>query len=193
MLGSFRTPPASSAASPSGPSDSPAPRTSLTRAGLIAGVLGLALALSACGSGGGGRDVASAGGSKKPSAEASQTTGDPMKDRLKYAACMRKQGIDMPDPGADGQDVTIPADQEKFQAAVDKCKQYLPHADGQAPGYGAEQKAADLKVAQCLRSKGVNASDPTDDGHMNIPDGDSQKTKDALKACGGSTSGKTGQ
>ncbi|MCY0924085.1 MULTISPECIES: hypothetical protein [unclassified Streptomyces] len=168
------------------------------RCALASAAMGMALALSACGGGGGGSsdDVASAGGEKKPSADAPQKEKSPeemQKARLKYASCMREQGIDMPDPDADGQQVAQPADAKKFQAAVDKCKQFMPNADGQAPGYSPEQKAKDVKLAQCLRGKGVEAEDPTADGMMNIPNGDSQKTQDALKACGAVSSGKAGQ
>ncbi|MEU5733191.1 hypothetical protein ABZ797_30345 [Streptomyces antimycoticus] len=163
---------------------------------LASAALGMVLVLSACGGGGGDDDVAGAGGEKKPSASASQKAKSPeemQKARLKYAACMREQGIDMPDPDPDGTNVVQPSDPKKFQAALDQCKQFMPNADGQAPAYTPEQKAKDVKLAKCLRDKGVEAEDPTDEGRMNIPDGESKKTQDALKACDAMSSGKTGQ
>ncbi|MCQ8193560.1 hypothetical protein [Streptomyces rugosispiralis] len=167
---------------------------------LASAALGMVLVLSACGGGGGDKDVASAGGEKKPSAGASQNAShkekspeEMQKARLKYASCMREQGIDMPDPDADGTNVVMPADPKKFQAALDQCKRFMPNADGRAPEYTPEQKAKDVKLAKCLRDKGIEAEDPTDDGRMNIPDGGSKKTQDALKACGAMSSGKTGR
>ncbi|WP_245687168.1 hypothetical protein [Streptacidiphilus griseoplanus] len=166
-----------------------------TRVPLAVGALAAALALSACGSGSSGSQVASGGGSRTPSAGSSQKSSDPQQARLQYAACMRSKGIDMPDPGANGTQVQVPSNPAKFEAAANACQHFLPNATGEgAGGYSAAQRAQDLKLAQCLRSKGVDAQDPTADGKMNIPDGDSQKTQDALKACGGGTvQGKAGQ
>jgi hypothetical protein len=164
-----------------------------TRLPLAVGALTAALALSACGSGSSGSHVASAGGSRTPSAGSSQKSSDPQHARLQYAACMRSNGIDMPDPGANGMKAQKPADTTKFQAAVNVCKHFLPNPTGQGGGYSAAQRAQDLKLAQCLRSKGIDAQDPTADGTMNIPDNGDQKTQDALTACGSFQKGRTGQ
>ncbi len=46
------------------------------------------------------------------------------KKMLEHARCMRKEGIDMPDPtfeGGMGEAIKIPADEKKFEAALKKC------------------------------------------------------------------------
>lgn len=47
------------------------------------------------------------------------------KKMLEHARCMRKEGIDMPDPkfdgGAMGEAMKLPADEKKFEAALKKC------------------------------------------------------------------------
>ena len=50
---------------------------------------------------------------------------------LKFAACMRKHGIDFPDPtvqsnGAVTQQLQVDPNDPSFQAAQDACKKYLP-------------------------------------------------------------------
>ena len=63
-----------------------------------------------------------------------------MQDRmLKFAACMREQGIDMPDPDFRGGGGSFPlpdnADSDEFRAAQEACKQYF----GPAGGSGTEE------------------------------------------------------
>jgi hypothetical protein len=106
---------------------------------------------------------------------------------------MRKNGVDMPDPGASSMKVTAPADPAKFSAAVEKCKQYMSSADGQAPNTDASSQAQQLKVAKCMRGKGLDVQDPSAGAPLNLPDPESTKTQNALKACGGEVSGKTGR
>ena len=49
--------------------------------------------------------------------------------RLKFARCMRDQGVDWPDPVA-GQGVTVPAQTPEFMAAFQKCSQQVPVGGG---------------------------------------------------------------
>jgi hypothetical protein len=67
---------------------------------------------------------------------------------LKFAACMRKHGIDFPDPtinanGGITQQLQIDPNDPNFQAAQDACKKYLPSGgkglttNGGGPGGGA--------------------------------------------------------
>jgi hypothetical protein len=53
---------------------------------------------------------------------------------LKYAQCMRKNGVNMPDPKpGGGLKLQAPqGSQEKIQAAEKKCQQYLPGAASQS-------------------------------------------------------------
>ena len=50
---------------------------------------------------------------------------------VKFTKCMREQGVNMPDPGANGQ-MQIPTgvSQDKLQAAQQKCQQYMPGGGG---------------------------------------------------------------
>jgi hypothetical protein len=164
-----------------------------TRAVLAAGAASRVLVLSACGAHDTGDDVASAKGSRTPTAGASAKSKDAQKARLQFAACMRRNGVDMPDPGADGTKLTMPSDPAKFSSAVEKCKQYMPSADGQGSVDSASANAQALKLARCLRGKGIDVPDPSADKPLNIPDAESQKTQDAMKACGGGVSGRAGQ
>jgi hypothetical protein len=94
---------------------------------------------------------------------------------LKFAACMRGNGVkDFPDPDASGQ-LTIDAiangssldiNSAAFKQAVSACKDLEP------PGFtgekrNAQQQAAGLRFAQCIRDNGVNDfPDPTSDGPL---------------------------
>lgn len=55
---------------------------------------------------------------------AAQLSEEDKKKMLEHARCMRKEGIDMPDPTFDGKGsfaMRIPKDEKKFEAALKKC------------------------------------------------------------------------
>lgn len=146
--------------------------------------LGLLLALGAtvtgCARPGGGDGVASAGGT--PTASASAAAGDnrrdPVKDQehfLKYAACMREHGIDMPDPQLDGGGVAMSlpqgTDKAKVDAANEQCKQFLPNG-GQPMKADPEMQEKMRRFSQCMRENGVpEFPDPSEDGGIRIEGG----------------------
>ena len=115
-------------------------------------VLAFSLALSACGIN---------AGAAKPT-----PTPDPQKAMLAFAQCMRAHGVDMPDPGANG-NVTIggagnPVDEATMEAAQNACKSKLPKGAHQPSA--AEQKQFQdqaIKYAQCMRQHGIDMPDPT--------------------------------
>src|SRR5689334_13568354 len=84
----------------------------------IAVLLGLLLALTACGS------------KEQPAAQK-----DEKGDMVKFAQCMRENGVDMPDPKEDGGGVGITIggedgaalDPEKMKTAHEACKKHLPN------------------------------------------------------------------
>ena len=127
-------------------------------------VAALALALTGLtGCGGSDTDdtgIASAGGTAAPSASAA-TTGD----GLKFAACMRENGIDMPDPdpssGAGGLQSlrTQNIDQTKLNAALQKCQQYRP-SGGQGNQANPQNQQQLQALAKCMREHGVDVPDP---------------------------------
>lgn len=86
--------------------------------------------------------------------------------QLKYAECMRGEGIDMPDPSANGS-VAMSLDDSNMaavQAAAEVCQGKL----GQMPAMNAEEQAAAEQeylewirgVAECYRENGFDMPDP---------------------------------
>lgn len=101
--------------------------------------------------------------------------------QLKFAQCMRAEGIDMPDPTEGGQAMTAPRDMDAFQKAGTKCQSELgdpPSRDGKS----AEQvREEGLKFAQCVRDAGYRMKDPEPGpGAKEIPAG---VPEDVLKKC----------
>ncbi|RJL31461.1 hypothetical protein [Bailinhaonella thermotolerans] len=168
-------------------------RTTRKRAGrlgaLAAVPLAFTLALGGCGGGGGeGGDVPSAGGSGgKPAAAAPTPTQDQHDLGLKYAQCMRENGVELPDPEP-GKPFTMRFDgsvpREKVQKAMDACKRFAPFKEGAAK----DPKRADAMraMSQCMRDNGVEKfPDPTDAGGIQIgPEvGDDPDFQEAQKKC----------
>jgi hypothetical protein len=120
-----------------------------------------ALGLAACGS----EENAPA---RSPDAEMKQA-------ELKFAQCMREQGIDFPDP-QDGRvgAVKVGGDTspEEFRAAAKECEKY--RKDVEPPELTEEQqqefKEAALAHARCMREHGIDFPDPTfsEDGGARI-------------------------
>ena len=111
------------------------------------------LALAACG---GGEAADSAGKSDQQQFEEAA---------LKQAQCMRRHGVDMPDPKPgqgiviDGRDV----DPERLEQARRRCEEALGELP--APELSAkdqrELRTAALKHARCMREQGIDFPDPT--------------------------------
>jgi hypothetical protein len=143
------------------------------RKGLVIGLL-LALGAAGCGGADGGDGVATAGGGGDGGTSASPTPG-PMSDeerQVKFAQCMRDQGVDMPDPEIDNGRVRVQmpggTDPQKAQAAMEKCKQYLPNG-GERRKPDAQQLDQLRKFAQCMRENGIpEFPDPNPDGGVQI-------------------------
>lgn len=103
------------------------------------------------------------------------TTATNLEQAVKFAACMRKNGVSaFPDPDASGQ-LTIDAiangssldtNSAAFKQAISACKDLEP------PGFtggkrSPEQQKAALKFAQCMRDNGVkDFPDPSDTGAL---------------------------
>ncbi|MFC5824387.1 hypothetical protein [Nonomuraea insulae] len=138
---------------------------------LVTAPLALTLVLTGCGADdGGGSDVASVAGTGTPAAASAKPSVDPQDKALKFAQCMRENGIDMPDPDGSGKfmmkfDKNTP--QEKVEAAQEACKQYAP--SGVRQGGGDPKMAENLrKVAQCMRDNGVEAYPDPEGGMMRL-------------------------
>jgi hypothetical protein len=144
-----------------------------------AGVL-LLTALAACSASAAGPDgvatLASAapdGASAAPSASLA-----PEDAMLAFAECMRDEGIDMPDPetnggpGSGGGRIAFGGgaggDQEKFQAAMEACDEFLQQARGARGEMDPEQLDRMLEFAGCMRDHGIPMPDPNTDGGIRI-------------------------
>ena len=117
-------------------------------------------------------------------------------DSVKFAECMREQGIDMPNPDPDEQgfNITIPegTSKEEVDAAMEACKEFQPNG-GEPMQLNAEQLAQMREFSECMREHGIeNFPDPSADGGIMIEsnpgdpnsiDPESQEFKDAQAAC----------
>ncbi len=136
----------------------PPPSTNIRRTIALAAI-GCTLVLAACGS-----------SSKPPAA-----TSNDHALGVKFATCMRGHGVpSFPDPETSG-GIQISVSLAKnpspaFKSAMQACKYLIP-ADTSPPVASASQKAAAVKLAQCMREHGVpNYPDPTyQDGHLVPP------------------------
>ena len=147
--------------------------------------------ISACG-GGAGDDGANANaGSRSAKAE------DAL---LKFAQCMRRQGVDVGDPGENGLIRVGPGGEggeaqnpAKFRRAQQKCEKYLREAGPPPELSEAQQEEFERKAiafARCMREQGIDLPDPqtSSDGRVSqqLPDGadpESTRFREAEKAC----------
>ncbi|ETK35540.1 hypothetical protein [Microbispora sp. ATCC PTA-5024] len=157
---------------------------------LAATPLALTLAVSACGAAA-QNDVASAdGGTAKPAASASGSAPtDRREAQLKFAQCMREHGVNMQDPGPNGE-IKIEAhkgDGQNVQEAQQACQHFLQASIGEAGGKPDPRRLDQaLKFAQCMREHGIDVPDPTSDGmiQVKIKAGTPEsKVKAAQEAC----------
>lgn len=157
---------------------------------VVAG-LAAAIGVAGCSSGGPPSGVASISGSNSPTSTSAAGPGSGNANEqdamLKFAACMRKNGVDMPDPkpgqadGMPGVSPNDPAAAQKAAAALSACEKLMPN--GGQPTAQDNERA--LKFAQCLRAHGVNVPDPNANGGGTLPSFDTTdpKAKAALAAC----------
>jgi hypothetical protein len=153
-------------------------------------------ALAALAFGGCGGDGASS------SSTASSSRDKAFDGALKFARCMRGEGLDFPDPqkGANGlvkiggPNVGPNPNDPRLKAAQQKCGKYLEQGGGEArdPAQEARFQDAFLKYARCMRSQGVNVPDPKpgegggivfQQGDPNAPDPESPAYKAADRKC----------
>jgi hypothetical protein len=156
----------------------------------------LALALAACGSSPDSDGVASLDGSSgtETNASAATTEQDPEEAALEFAKCMREHGIDVPDPGPNGEmRLTIgPGQEAKMEKAQEACGHLMENA---RPRLTEEQQSvmqdAMLAFAKCMREHGIDMPDPefgeggrvTQRARRGQLDPDSAKFREAQKAC----------
>ena len=148
------------------------------------------LALAACGAG--GDDAANQPASAQDKA---------LDGALKFARCMRGEGIDFPDPQQGGNGLVKIAgprqspDNPRNRAAAEKCGKHLQQGGGEAPDAAQQAKFQDafVKYARCMRAAGVDVPDPKPGaggilmraGDTNAPDPQSPRFKAADGKCQG--------
>jgi hypothetical protein len=79
---------------------------------------------------------------------------------VKYAQCLRQQGVNATDPPAGEDSFKLDAGgvpKDKLDAALKTCKKYAPQEEPPS----AEDLDRMRKTAACLRKNGIDASDPT--------------------------------
>lgn len=152
----------------------------------------LALALAGCGTDDSGGGVASAGGEQ--GTEATEPSLDRDELGVKFAQCMRENGVPMDDPEPGGR-IGIKVDgsvgQATVEAAMEACREYNPQAQG---GGAADPKMAERAraYAQCMRDNGVEAfPDPQPGGGMRVDKGiaDDPDFAAAEQTCQGNLAG----
>lgn len=150
----------------------------------------LALGLGACGGG----DANSATGADADSQSAEDA-------RVKFAQCLREQGIDVEDPGQGGglrfrrgrgENPEGPTfeDSGRFEEAAEKCREKYP--DAAPPELSEEQRQEfqdqALAFARCMREQGIDMPDPEfgEGGRMTQRmerPADEERFREAEEAC----------
>ncbi|WP_031520356.1 hypothetical protein [Streptomyces sp. NRRL F-5123] len=179
------------------------------QAGLGVAVAGLALALAGCGGGGDGdAKVPSAEGGASSAAAAGK--GEPgggdevsayVESQRKWVACMRKNGIDLPDPNSRGQvDISGQGTEIKkapqFTAASEKCaglKATVPQGleEANEPKLTPAQIKVQQDYADCMQKNGAldfpdpdaNGYETDDNSGQPVWDQDSAGAKRAMRVC----------
>ncbi|MFJ9448036.1 hypothetical protein ACIRRH_40350 [Kitasatospora sp. NPDC101235] len=144
-----------------------------------------------------------AGCSSGPDADGgSESGGGDRAQAMKFAQCMREQGVDMADPptgeigggpgparpsGPHANNSPSEPDPGAGGGAFDKCRTFLPNGGMPRP-LSAADLAQRVKFAQCMRSRGIDYPDPSVDGQADgvpVDPTDPQATKldEASRAC----------
>jgi len=101
---------------------------------------------------------ASAGTTAAPKASAAASV-DPDDALLKLTQCLRKNGIDVPDPGSPEEKTwRYEGDQATMEKAMKACEEYA----SQIPNPFDDPKVRDqlVQVARCMREAGFDVPDP---------------------------------
>ena len=85
--------------------------------------------------------------------------------QVRYSRCMREHGIDMPDPGADGQTRIEIDDPEAWEEAEEECRPIIEEVVGTFEPPSEEEQARmreqALEFSKCMREHGIDMPDPT--------------------------------
>ena len=146
---------------------------------LAASAASLALTVAGCGG---------SGDSKAGSSNSNPT----LEQAVKYAQCMRENGVtDFPDPDKNGRFVIAAGGPNQNSPQVKKakqaCKSQEPPGIKDDPASVAKAQNEWLKFAQCMRTNGIRDFPDPKDGRLLVPrdriNTNSPQFKKALKAC----------
>ncbi|MEU5399329.1 hypothetical protein ABZ348_08520 [Streptomyces sp. NPDC005963] len=145
---------------------------SRTRTALAVLPFVLALALTGCSADDEGKKVASAEGGKAGSAApgSARASLSPQEMGVKFAQCMRKNGVDMEDP-KEGRVVVMQKKESEaaMQKAMEKCREFQPQGPGSGQKADPKAAAAMQKYATCMRKNGVEKfPDPRPGGGLQM-------------------------
>ncbi|CAM3615059.1 hypothetical protein NOGI109294_05690 [Nocardiopsis gilva] len=153
----------------------------------IAALLG-ALLLGGCSQLGFGDDKPDASGGSA----SGESSADAKGDGVKFAQCMRDNGVDVPDPkGEEGAMPALPRggdEDDTVKKALEKCDDLMPMPEDDRSDEEIFQD--NLEMANCLRDNGVDVEDPKKGEGLALDlSGDQKKMEEAMKACGEKTGG----
>jgi hypothetical protein len=84
---------------------------------------------------------------------------DPFTKVVAYAECLQKEGLPVQINPGDGYTMPLGTDRSKIAAAEAACRNVAPPGMYDKPS--TEELDRYVKVAQCLRDKGIKVEDPT--------------------------------
>lgn len=131
-------------------------------------LLGLSAACGNASDDGDDSSLPDAAGASSDTASGDEADLDPEDAMLKFAQCMRENGVDMEDPKPGGGVIVdgkgIP--QEQMEAAQAACQKWMDLAEPEDGGQEMteEEKQSFLNAAACMRERGYNYPDPEFDG-----------------------------
>lgn len=114
--------------------------------------------------------TAASGGPKAPASPSASVSVDPDAP-IKYARCMRENGMTwFPDPQDGKTVVRVPSNvnREQMQAAEEACREYAPNG-GEKPEIDPADLERARQMAKCMRENGVpNFPDPNAEGGIGL-------------------------
>jgi hypothetical protein len=146
--------------------------------------------------------LAACGGDDEAPASAANSASEDDKTReaqVKFAECMRENGVDIPDPKpGEGQRIRVGPDSgidpEEFEEASKACEKYREDIRPQLSEEEQQEfKERALEFARCMREHGVDMPDPTFDSNGGVKiqagpgrglDRDDEDFQAAQEACG---------
>lgn len=142
---------------------------------LTAVTVALTAVTSACGGNGGTTSGVASIDGRAASARSGgdEKAADHEAAALAFARCMRKNGVNVPDPGGDGMVLVAPApggggpvdavDQD-FARAEKACEKERRALEGTVSGPSAADQDKFYEMARCMRRHGVDMPDPAPGG-----------------------------